>query len=91
MIKGPIQLSLLPHPVLSARQVGVGEEGESLTIGAVRLRIAFWPLLAGRIEPTELVLRDPMLRLPWPLPARAFSVGGLVGSPRSPRSSRTAV
>ena len=39
----------------------------------MRLRVALAPLFFGHIEARELVLRQPALRLPWPLPADALT------------------
>jgi AsmA-like C-terminal region/AsmA family len=72
VIEGPISLSLLPEPELRAAQVGVGNvsgpASGSFTVKAMRMRVALAPLLAGRVEARELVLREPTLALPWPLP-----------------------
>ncbi len=68
-IKGPIALTLLPQPVLTAAQVSVGESdagGFSIRVDALRLRVALWPLLGGHVDARELVLRGPDLRIPWP-------------------------
>jgi hypothetical protein len=68
-IQGPISLTLLPQPVLTAARVNVGNDdptGGSIKVDALRLRVALWPLLGGRIDARELVLRGPDLRIPWP-------------------------
>ena len=68
-IQGPISLALLPQPVLSAASVTVGSgdpTGLSIHVDALRLRVALWPLIAGRVDARELVLRGPDLRIPWP-------------------------
>ena len=68
-IQGPITLTLLPQPVLTAAQVSVGGSGPndlSIHVDALRLRVALWPLIAGRVDARELVLRGPDLRIPWP-------------------------
>jgi uncharacterized protein involved in outer membrane biogenesis len=70
MIQGPISLTLLPQPVLTAAQVSVGGSGPtdfSVQVDALRLRVALWPLIAGRLDARELVLRGPNLRIPWPM------------------------
>ena len=76
-IAGPISLSLLPRPVLLAQGVEIDDADQatapSLRVRALRLRVAIAPLLAGRIAPRELVLRQPELSLPWPLP-RLFTL-----------------
>lgn len=68
-IRGPISLTLLPQPVLTAAQVDVGGNVPTdfaVHVDALRLRVALWPLLGGRVDARELVLRGPDLRLPWP-------------------------
>lgn len=68
-IQGPITLSLLPQPVLTAARVDVGgREPTSLSmhVEALRLRVALLPLIGGRVDARELVLRGPDLHIPWP-------------------------
>ncbi len=68
-IHGPITLNLLPQPVLTAAQVSIGGDAAadvSIRVEALRLRVALWPLLGGRVDARELVLRGPDLRVPWP-------------------------
>ena len=68
-IQGPITLTLLPQPVLTAAQVNVGgtEPADlSIHVDALRLRVALWPLIGGRVDARELVLRGPDLHIPWP-------------------------
>jgi hypothetical protein len=79
-IEGPIELVLLPQPVLSAAKVSVAERGDgvSITASELRLRVALWPLLSGRIDARELVLRDANMDVPWPLDPEAL----LVNTPR---------
>jgi hypothetical protein len=70
-IRGPISMALLPEPVLTARQVSLGGSDEdvfSIKANALRLRVAFWPLIGGRIDARELALRGLDVRVPWPLP-----------------------
>jgi hypothetical protein len=67
-INGPISLSLLPEPELTAASVNVGGGGPaepSIRVEALRLRVALWPLIGGRVDARELVLRGPDLRIPW--------------------------
>ena len=69
-IQGPITLTLLPQPVLTAAQVSVGGGGPtdfSIQVDALRLRVALWPLIAGRLDARELVVHGPNLRIPWPM------------------------
>ena len=68
-IQGPITLTLLPEPVLTAAQVNVGGTGAtdmSIHVDALRLRVALGPLLRGRVDARELVLRGADLRILWP-------------------------
>lgn len=67
-IDGPITLRLLPEPILTAANVSVGA-GDSIRVTAseLLLRVAPVPLLRGRIDARELVLRGADLHLPWPL------------------------
>ena len=68
-IEGPISLSLLPEPVLTAGRVTVAEDHDGVTIAVseLRVRLALMPLLRGRVDAQELVLRGLDMRLPWPL------------------------
>ncbi|WP_158742097.1 AsmA family protein [Acidisphaera sp. L21] len=68
-IAGPIRLSLLPQATLVAGDVTLADTGDgaSATAAQLRLRVALSALLSGRIEPEDLVLRGPHMRLPWPL------------------------
>ena len=72
-IEGAISLTLLPEPTLSAGRVQVlgDSDGGELRIRSLRLGVALWPLLRGRVVAKELVLRGPELRLPWPLVSAA--------------------
>ncbi len=73
-IDGPIALRLLPEPILTAAGVSLASPnaGAGITVAEMRLRVALGPLLAGRIEARELVLRGAELRLPWPLDPAAL-------------------
>jgi uncharacterized protein involved in outer membrane biogenesis len=68
-IKGPVSLSLLPEPVLTAGRVTVAEDhdGVTMAVSQLRVRLALMPLLGGRVDAQELVLRGLDMRLPWPL------------------------
>eukprot|EP01037_Dinobryon_pediforme_P010907 gene10907-10989_t len=68
-IQGPISLSLLPEPVLTAGKVTVAEDhdGVTMAVSEMRVRLALMPLLGGRVDAQELVLRGLDMRLPWPL------------------------
>ncbi len=74
LIQGPISLRLLPEPVLTAADVRIAGEPDqgSLSAGQLSLSVALGPLLAGRLDARDLVLRGVDLKLPWPLPESAF-------------------
>jgi hypothetical protein len=78
-IAGPITLSLLPETELTAADVVVGSsapgEGSapSLTVKALRLRVAPLPLLSGRVDARELALSGPDLAVDWPLQRGEFA------------------
>lgn len=66
-IDGRITLRVLPQPLLVADRVKVDASGgASVTAEQLVLRVALMPLLAGRVEARELVLRGADIRLPWP-------------------------
>ncbi|MBV9736157.1 MAG: AsmA family protein, partial [Acidisphaera sp.] len=73
-IDGPVTLTLLPEPVLTASRVAVADAGDGVTItaAALRLRVGLGPLLRGRIDARELVLRGADLHLPWPIAPGIF-------------------
>lgn len=66
-IDGKVSLSLLPEPVLTAGKVSVADAGGgvSVTAAELRLRVALGPLLAGRVEARDLVVRGLDIRVPW--------------------------
>ena len=60
-ISGPISLTLLPQPELTAAQVNIGGDRPadlSIRVQALRLRTAFWPLLGGCLLYTSPSPRD---------------------------------
>jgi len=67
-ISGPVRLSLLPQPVLTAARVSIADNGDgvSSTVQEMRLSVALGALLAGRVEVRDLMLHGAMIRLPWP-------------------------
>lgn len=69
-IAGPITLSLLPETELTAADVVVGggavTGAPSLTVKALRLRVALLPLLSGRVDARELALSGPEFSVDWP-------------------------
>ena len=92
-IEGPVTLRLLPEPVLTAGKISVGNpatDGMLIRVQALRLRLALWPLLSGRIDARELVLHRPDLHIPWPAPPGMLARGRRCGSPPLPRGWRTA-
>ena len=65
---GPISLSLLPSPHLTAQDLIVANVPGARTPEMVRVRqvdaaVSFWPLLAGRIEVTSARLLQPVIAL----------------------------
>jgi hypothetical protein len=77
-IEGPISVVLLPAPLLTAQDVRLGDSGDgiSMVAPALQLRLAFAPLLVGRVAPRALVLRQPQIHLPWPLPPASLASDG---------------
>jgi uncharacterized protein involved in outer membrane biogenesis len=74
-IEGAIALRLLPQPTLEAGRVAVeAGPGASLTARRLRLGVALFPLLAGRVDARELVLQQAEIRLPWPLEPGALAL-----------------
>jgi uncharacterized protein involved in outer membrane biogenesis len=73
-IEGPIALTLLPQPMLTAARVNVaaGDHEVAVSVARLRVRVALGALLAGRIDARELVLQGADIRIPWPLEARAI-------------------
>ena len=67
-IGGAVTLHLLPEPVLTAAGIAVEDSGDGVVLTAreLRLRVALGPLLAGRVDARDLVLRGADLLLPWP-------------------------
>jgi len=70
-IGGQVRLALLPRVMLTAGDVTLADRGDGISakVGALRLQAAFWPLLRGRVVPSDLVLDMPVMNVPWPLPA----------------------
>jgi uncharacterized protein involved in outer membrane biogenesis len=68
-IDGKLSLTLLPEPELIAERVSVGDDTAgalSVQVKALRLKVALWPLLAGRVDARDLTLNGPTLRVPFP-------------------------
>ncbi len=75
-IDGAISLRLLPQPLLVAERVAVeaGGAGATVTAEQLVLRVALPPLLGGRVDARELVLRGADIRLAWPLDPAALAL-----------------
>lgn len=75
-LREDFSLSLLPAPRIAARGLSVEDVGDGFSIAAreVRVNLRFWPLLAGRVIATDIVLVQPTIALsgisPPPFPAR---------------------
>jgi uncharacterized protein involved in outer membrane biogenesis len=69
-IAGPIHLTLLPHPMLTANAVTIADRGDGITakLASLRLELSTQALLTGRLLPQSLALDTPTATLPWPLP-----------------------
>ncbi len=67
-LDGPVELVLLPQPMLRAAGVSVGgrEDGFAASARLLRLQLDLFALLLGRIEPREVALVGAELTLPWP-------------------------
>ncbi len=65
IIAGDMDAALLPRPAFKAAEIRIGPAGseESITIEALDARLAFMPLLAGRLQLRELVLVRPDARI----------------------------
>jgi uncharacterized protein involved in outer membrane biogenesis len=66
-IDGPISLTLLPQPVLTAAAVSVDGGDATIAVRSLRLRVALWPLLRGKVAARDLVMRDFDMHVPWPI------------------------
>ncbi len=75
-ISGPIRLSLLPEPSITAERVVVRDDGDGVRMGtrALTLNLSLSALLTGRVAVTHVVLDRPDIRLPWPLPRGPISI-----------------
>jgi uncharacterized protein involved in outer membrane biogenesis len=76
VISGPIRLSLLPDPSITAERVEVRDDGDGVRMGtrALTLNLSLGALLTGRVAVTHVVLDRPDIRLPWPLPRGPISI-----------------
>jgi hypothetical protein len=70
LINGPIRLTLLPHPSITAERVDVQDGGDGVRMAArgLTLNLSLGALLTGRVDVTHVTLERPDIRLPWPLP-----------------------
>ena len=75
-IAGPIRLSLLPVPSITAERVEVRDDGDGVRMAtrALTLNLSLGALLTGRVVVTHVVLDRPDIRLPWPLPRGPISI-----------------
>jgi AsmA-like C-terminal region/AsmA family len=75
-ISGPIRLSLLPQPSITAERVDVRDDGDGVRMStrALTLNLSLGALLTGRVAVTHVVLDRPDIRLPWPLPGGPTSI-----------------
>jgi hypothetical protein len=67
-LDGPVELQLLPQPVVRVGGVAVGAPGEeyAFTARLLRVRLDLAALVAGRLAPREVALVGADLTLPWP-------------------------
>jgi len=72
-LDGPIELTLLPSPVVQAGGVSIAEPDPSegvagfrVTARSLRLRLDLPALIGGRLAPREITLVGAELILPWP-------------------------
>ncbi len=67
-LDGPVELLLLPQPMVRAGGVAIGDAGEEFSVTAqlLRVRLDLGALLAGRLAPREIALVGAELTLPWP-------------------------
>ena len=85
VIEGSVHLTLLPRPSLSATRVHLCDDGRtaaggSLTVRALRLSVAPWSLLHGRLAVRDLALDHPVLRLPRPASGMLALLSDMGGS-----------
>ncbi len=75
-IDGPVSLTLLPQPALLVSRVTVDEGGAGvrMSVKVARLKVALWPLFAGRIDVQDLALRGLDLQVPGPLNGSAVNL-----------------
>jgi hypothetical protein len=68
-IDGPIALTLLPRPMLTADRVSVPASATDIAVSVARLSVvvSLRALLSGRINARELVLQGADIRIPWPV------------------------
>jgi hypothetical protein len=67
-LDGPVELQLLPQPVVRVGGVAVGEPGEeyAFTARLLRVRLDLAALVGGNLVPREIALVGADLTLPWP-------------------------
>jgi hypothetical protein len=67
-LDGPVELLLLPQPMVRAGGVAIGGAGEEFSVTArlLRVRLDLPALITGRLAPREIALVGAELTLPWP-------------------------
>lgn len=68
VIEGPVSATLLPSPRFSLHGARLGNldgaaSSDMIQVEALEIRLAFWPLLAGKIVSTSLFLHKPVFEL----------------------------
>lgn len=74
-LAGPVQLVLLPQPMLEAGGVTIGGPDSEISVEAraLRLRLDLASLVRLRLEPREVAVVGAEIRLPWPpAPGKPF-------------------
>ena len=68
VIDGTLDVSFLPQPTLIAEDLRLSNMpgaavADMVILGGLRVRLALWPLLAGKVEIASLTLIRPMVEL----------------------------
>lgn len=75
VIRGPVTIDWSAAPRITINALTVANprwaRGRMVTVKQVRLRVALWPLLHGRLVLPDLILRRPRVHLDKPSPTRA--------------------
>jgi hypothetical protein len=74
-INGPVSLALLPEPRLVAQNIIlVAANGDMIRAAGLSLDISLTALAHGRLSADSLILTNPEITLPWPLPGGAAAL-----------------